>query len=252
MFIIDTPIEPTDAPTEAPVADVDIFDDAATSQFPREYVEKLRREAADYRTKYAPYRDTFEGVDPDTAEYLLDVNRLLLSPDKTGAIAELRDLLKHLDPDSAAGQAVATAIDDAAVDPDAPLTLNQWEKIQSDKASKQKSEDDVNSIYETAKSLDPSYDRDHDEYGDLSSLLFIATHKTKGDLAKAHAFRSERFNKVVEAEVEKRLSEVRDGSRKWAPATSTGDVPAEPKDEPKTFADARKRASARIDRFYAG
>lgn len=250
MSIIETAdVTPaTSAEPAAPQAEVDLFDDAAVTTFPREYVEKLRREAGDYRTKYAPFRDTFDGADEDVQEYLLGVNRMLLTPgDKTDAIAELKDLLKHLEPNSEAAEAVEAKLDE--IDEDAPLTLRQWNEIQAKKSEKEKGEADIATIYSTAKALDPSYDKDGDEYGDLASLLFIASNKTKGDLGAAHKLRADRFSAAVEAEVERRLGDIKTGARKWAPITSTGDAPIEPKDEPKTYAEARKRGDSRIARI---
>ena len=235
------------APVDAP-AEPDLFE-AGADQFPRAYVEKLRQEAADYRTKYAPYRDTFTDVDPDVQEYLLDLNKQLLT-DPAGAAAELRELLDRIDPKSAEGKAVAAAIEE--IPEDKPLTLKEWKTIQAADAKKTAAEKEVESIYDLAKKLDASYDKDTDDFGDLASLLYVASHRTKGDLEKAHALRSERFNKIVEGEVEKRLADIKSGARKWAPVSSTGSTPIEPKNEPKTFAEARKRSESRLARILQG
>lgn len=244
----DEVIEAAPAADPTTPAEPDIFDTGADS-FPRSYVEKLRSEAADYRTKYAPYRDAYEGVDVDVQEYLLDLNKQLLTDPKAAA-AELRELLSRIDPDSAEGKAVQAVVDE--IPEDKPLTLAEWKKIQKAETDKAAAEQGINSIYDTAKSLDPSYDKDKDEYGDLASLLYIATSKTGGDLEKAHALRSERFNTAVEAEVEKRLADIKSGARKWAPVTANGASPIEEKNEPKTFSDARKRAEQRIGRILQG
>jgi len=238
----------TDAPPAEPAGDVDPFDTGADS-FPRSYVEKLRNEAADYRTKYAPYRDTFGDVDPTVQEYLLDLNRTLIQ-DPKAAVAELRDLLKQLDPDSAEGQAVQATLDE--IPDDKPLTLKEFRELQAKEQAAEAEKQGIEQIKATAKSLDPSYDAATDEYGDLASLLFIASHKTGGDLQKAHELRAERFNSAVEAEVEKRIAEIKSGARKWAPVQATGTSPAEEPDTPKTFADARKRANARMERIFSG
>lgn len=241
------------APTE-PAPEADPFDTGADT-FPRSYVEKLRNEAADYRTKYAPYRDTFgDEIDPDVKDYLLDLNRLLISPDKKAAVSELRDLLKTLDPDSAEGKAVEAAIDDA-IDPDAPLTLKQWEKYEAGRAAKNKAEQDVASIYDEAKALSTpwaNYDKDGDQYGDVPSLLFVATTKFKGDLKAAHDFREQRFTSAVNAEVERRLGEIKTGASKWAPVIVSSTTPAQESESPKTFSEARKRANSRLAKILDG
>lgn len=234
------------APVEG--SEPDLYDTGADT-FPREYVEKLRGEAASYRTKYQPYRDTFGEVDESVQEYLLDLNRQLIN-DPKGAVAELRDLLKQLDPDSVEGQAVQAKLDE--IPEDKPLTIKEWKAIQDREKSAEAEKQGVQSIKDKAKSLDPSYDSASDEYGDLASLLFIATHKTNGDLDKAHALRSERFNTIVDAEVEKRLAEIKSGARKWAPVQAVGASPVIESEGPKTFADARKRANARMERLISG
>lgn len=243
----DAPV--TDAPpTGEPVAEADPFDTGADT-FPRSYVEKLRNEAADYRTKYAPYRDTFGDVAPEVQEYLLDLSKQLITDPKAAA-AELRDLLKTIDPNSAEGQAVQATLDE--IPEDKPLTLKEFRELQAKEQAIEAEKQGIEAIKTTAKGLDPSYDAASDEYGDLASLLFIATHKTDGDLQKAHELRVERFNKAVDAVVEQRLAEIKSGARKWAPVQATGASPAEEPDAPKTYAEARRRAQARAARFLSG
>lgn len=240
--------EPVVEAAPVDVSEPDLFDTGADT-FPREYVEKLRSEAASYRTKYQPYRDAFTDVDPSVQEYLLDLNRQLIQ-DPKGAVAELRDLLKQLDPDSAEGQAVQAKLDE--IPEDKPLTVKEWKAIQERERAIEAEKQGVQSIKDTAKGLDPSYDSATDEYGDLASLLFVATHKTNGDLQKAHELRSERFNAAVEAVVEQRLAEIKSGARKWAPVQAVGESPVIESEGPKTFADARKRANARMEKLISG
>lgn len=51
-------------PEEAPAPEPDMF--------PRDYVEELRREAAEWRTKYQSYNQKFDGYTDDEKEALLD------------------------------------------------------------------------------------------------------------------------------------------------------------------------------------
>ena len=248
--MLDEIVEAVAPAAPAPVVDVDPFDAGADS-FPREYVEKLRREAAEYRTSYAPYRDTFSDVDEDVKGYLLDLNKQLLT-DPTAAAEELEILLHRIrGTDPAAAEALEDKVQ-AVIDDDRPLTLKEWKSIQAKEAEDGKKKSEVDKIFQDALALDPSYNKETDDYGDMASLLYIATNKTKGDLTKAHALRAERFNSAVESEVEKRLSDIKSGARKWSPQTSIGATPIEPKDEPKDFATARKRAEARLTRLLAG
>jgi hypothetical protein len=240
----------TDAPAVETAPEVDPFDSGADS-FPRDYVEKIRHEAAEYRTKYAPYRDTFEGASPEQQTYLLDVNRLILT-DPAAAAAELRELASILGgtPDEIQEAVEQFASDEPVVaDDDKPLTLAEWKAIQAQEAAKAEREAGVQAIIAEANSLGYAHG-DADEYGDTAALLYIASHKTGGDLAKAHELRSQRFAEAVQAEVDKQIEEIRSGARKWAPVSQGGAAaPAEAADSPKTFADARKRARARQDRW---
>jgi hypothetical protein len=245
-------VETASAPAE-PVEAQDLFDAGADS-FPREYVEKLRNEAADYRTKYAPYRDTFGEAGDDVRDYLLELNGLLLSPDKAAAATELRDLLKHLDPESPEAEAVKEAIEELP-DDDTPLTMKQWKDIQLKEATETKEKEGIESIYSTARELSTdwaNYDKDTDNFGDMAALLFVATNQTKGDLSAAHALREERYNKTVEDEVERRLGEIKSGNRKWAPVISGGGSPTEEPNTPKTWEDAAKSAKRRIAAIIEG
>lgn len=240
-----TPVDQTPAP------EPDLFDDPAAQTFPREYVEKLRREAAEYRTSYAPYRDTFGSADDDVREYLLDLNRMILDPNKRdAAVEELEALLSTMSPGERK-RAEATLEGDT-VDPDKPLTLKEWEKIQAKKDADAKAAGEVEAIYSQAAGLSTdwaNYDKAGDEFGDLASLLFIATNKTKGDLQKAHELRAERFNAAVEAAVNAKLEAIRTGSEKWAPVRPAGTTVAEEPDTPKTFAEAKRRAMQREERL---
>lgn len=253
-----TPVESGDtsqpAPDQETSTEVDLFDTGADT-FPREYVEKLRKEAGDYRTKYAPYRDAFGDVSEEVQEYLLDLNRLLISPDKSAAAAELKDLLKHLEPGSPEAAKVEAAIESTEVEEDKPLTLKEWKSIQEGEKAKAAETDSVEQIYSQARELSTdwaNYDKDADEFGDMASLLFVATNKTKGDLEAAHKLRADRYEAAVSEEVDKRLNSIREGSLKWAPIVSTGTSPAEEPVTPKTWEDARKRANSRISRILEG
>jgi hypothetical protein len=59
--------------------------------FPREYVEKLRKEAARHRTNLRAYEEKFAGYNDNEKAYLLDTIATLNSDPEVGAIA-LRDI----------------------------------------------------------------------------------------------------------------------------------------------------------------
>jgi hypothetical protein len=244
------------APPAAPVADAapeaDLFDNAETTTFPREYVEKLRRENAEVRTKFAPFRDAFEGVEDDLKDYVLnDIVRPLLNDPQT-ALDELYGIVERI---HAAGgtepkwltKEIAKA---EAADPNAPLTLAQLEAREKAKADADKQAEGLRQIWaETTELGYPSAPAD-DPYGDLASLFAISTNHTKGDLKKAHAIREARLESIVKERVDAKLEEIRTGALKWPAVSTTGTSPAEEKQEPKTFAEARQRAKARMDNIF--
>lgn len=254
--VVDAPV--ADAPVaDAPAAEVDIFDDAATQTFPREYVEKLRRENAEVRTKYAPFRDTFSDVEEDLRDYVLnDIVRPLLT-DPASALDELYGIVERIhNSNQTVPKWLEKQIEKAeeAVDEDKPLTVAEWKAIQAKeeaaKAEETKRTEGLKAIMDATTALGyPSTPAD-DPYGDLASLFAISTNHTKGDLQKAHELRVNRFNEAVEAAVTAKLEEIKTGAIKWPAVSSTGTSPAEEKQEPKTFSEARKRANSRLDRFF--
>lgn len=255
----DAPV--TDAPISAPApqegappaAEADPFENAATETFPRAYVEKLRNEAAKYRTDYAPYRDTFGDADEDLRDYVLnDIVKPLLT-DPASALDELYGIVERIhDANKTVPKWLEKQITQAedAVDPDAPLTLKQWEGIQAKKAADEAQANGLKEIMSATTALGYPANAKDDPNGDLASLFAISTNHTKGDLQKAHEIRVNRFNEAVEAALEVRLQEIKDGARKWPAVSTTGSSPAEAKDEPKTFAEARKRAGLRLDKYF--
>lgn len=252
----DAPVaEPVVAPEAAPAAapEADPFENAATETFPRSYVEKLRNEAAEYRTKYAPFRDAFGEVDEDLRDYVLnDIISPLLSDSPAAALDELYGVVERI---HNANKTVPkwlekqiAAVEDE-IDPDAPLTLKQWESIQAKKAEEEATQTGLREIMTATTALGYPANPKDDKFGDLASLFAISTNHTKGDLQKAHEIRQARFNEAVEQALEERLQAIKTGAVKWPAVSTSGSSPAEAKDEPKTFAEARKRANARMDKW---
>jgi len=247
--VVDAPV--TDAPPAAPEADA--FDNEATTTFPREYVEKLRRENAEARTKYTPYRDVFDGVDEDLRDYVLnDIVKPLLT-DPASALDELYEVVERIHNANKTvpkwlAKEIAKAED--AIDPNAPLTLSQLEAREAKRAEEQKQAEGMRAIMSEVSELGYPTDPKDDPTGTLASLFAISTNHTRGDLKKAHEIREAAIDKIVEERLTAKLEEIRTGALKWPAVSTTGSSPAEEKDEPKTWADARKRAKARMAREF--
>jgi hypothetical protein len=90
-YVAETTIapEPT-APEPAPTAEVD---DDNRDTFDRPYVEKLRQEAAQYRTRARQYEEAFDGYDDETRQAFLDFARLQYAAANgdEAAIAQLQE-----------------------------------------------------------------------------------------------------------------------------------------------------------------
>lgn len=230
-----------------PTGDPDPFETGA-DRFDRSYVEKLRNEAADYRTKYAPYRDLYGDLDEDIREYVLELNRSLLSPDKSRFVEEVKGLLAAIEggDEPAPATTPPAAADD---DLDRPLTRRELEQLRAQEEQAKREQAEMQRIHDELNSLG-YVPADKDEYGDTAAVIAMAVNRYGGDLNKAHAARAERFQKAVDEAVAARLDAIRSGAEPYPPqSTATGASPAgEPDAIPEgddIFAWARKRANSR-------
>lgn len=260
--------EPTgDAAGAAEAAAVEDFLDSldlSAESFPREYVEKIRNEAASYRTKYAPYRDIFGEVPDEVREYILnDVVAPLVSATPGTALDELYDLVERIhsidntkprwaQQAEAVGAAEPTTVAPTKPpvdDENTPLTKAEWKRIQAEEAQAERERNAVEEILAGAESL--GYHRTGELGDDMASLLYLSTHVTKGDINKAHEIRLQRFNEAVEAAVEARIADLRSGASKWPPVSTSGQsaIP-EGAASPKTFAEAAARAKKRLEAAF--
>jgi hypothetical protein len=233
--------------TDLPSTEPDPFESGA-DRFERSYVEKLRNEAADYRTKYAPYRDLYGDLDEDIREYVLDLNRSLLSPDKSRFVEEVKGLLAAIE--GTAGDAPEPAAPSAGDDDlDRPLTRRELQQLKEQEAQAERERAEMQRIHDELGALG-YVPADKDEYGDTAAVIAMAVNRYAGDLSKAHAARAERFQKAVDEAVAARLEAIRSGAEPYPPqSTATGSSPAgEPDAVPEgddIFAWARKRANSR-------
>lgn len=210
----------TAAPAAAP--EVDPFDDTATDQFSRDYVEKLRQENAKHRTTAKAYTDAFEPFDETSREVLLDLARTIASDPIAGA-ARMKEL-------AAALEGTVPAPPEPDPNADKPMTRAEYDKIEKEKADKAADAADQAKISAEVEGLGYTLGtREH------FTLLWEASHNHKGDLDAAH--------KALEAERQGHIDTFLEQKRKDAEGTPTagsgGSAPAN--DSPiKTLADARR------------
>lgn len=168
----------TTPPAEAPV--VDPFDNAETTTFSRDYVHKLREEAAGHRTSAKAakeaaerYSNAFGGWDESDADVLLDVLTLAAKDPKEGskAMAEIAKLL--------AGDTEETPV---APKGDAPaLTQADVERVLNEREQKIRLETAVQDVEKEAVAL--GYEPGTADY---FKLLWLTKEKHKFDMKAAH------------------------------------------------------------------
>lgn len=165
------------------------------------YVEELRQEAAKYRTKFAPYRDAFDGYDDRETSFLLSLVTQLKAPDPSQAAKVMRDMAYDMLGESWAEDAPWAEADIPAEEPetegddmtDAPtteagaITPEEFQRILDERDARAKQEQEqaeleklVEQVKAEAQAL--GYEPESSDY---FLLVNTAMHKTDGDLSKA-------------------------------------------------------------------
>lgn len=172
--------------------------------FPREYVEKLRRESASYRERAKKYNDVFEGYEPEAVDEWLSLATSLKSDPKAAAerFAELAEAIRgqFADPDGAAADAAVAdaglAPAEAAADAEKPLTRAEVDAILAERDRKAELDRRVAQIEIDARSL--GYEPRTEGYDEL---LYIASTLPSGSIQEAHAKVQARKQAVIDAYV---------------------------------------------------
>ena len=166
------------------------------------YVEELRQEAAKYRTKFAPYRDAFDGYDEREVSFLLTLVEQLKAPDPSQAAKVMRDMAYDMLGESWAEDAPWAEAEIPAEEPeeeetedmtDAPttepgaITPEEFQRILDERDARAKQEQEqaeleklVEQVKAEAQAL--GYEPESSDY---FLLVNTAMHKTDGDLSKA-------------------------------------------------------------------
>lgn len=247
-------------PPAEPVADApsQLDDDLPEGEdtFPREYVEKLRAEAAKHRTRARDIESSFDGYSPAEKTRFLELASQL-STDPEGAYTEFAAvtdrLAKQLGKEKVQVSENPPAPNLAAVpdlEPGAALSASDIEQIVADRIDAERAataeQDQVAKTFAEAEALDPSYSDPA-----AKAHLFAVAQTNGTDLAGAHEIITGKLNDVIEAAIEDYRAGLRTG-KTHAPRLPTGDPSAgtEAKGPPKTLAEARASMEERLRATY--
>lgn len=223
------PPDGTGSGTVPPAGDADPFDNAETQQFPREYVEKLRKEAGDRRTAVKPFEEAFDGYDQEEVDVLLGLVRTLSSDPKTAA-AQMAAIVENI---NEAYKEEADANGDQAPP---PVTAKDVEKMLADRDQQAKLDAVTAEIESTAKEL--GYEQGTEDY---IQLLWLANNKTDFDLREAHKLIEGKRQAVIDKYLEDKQAEADGSLRRGPDGSPAGDA------KPVTdFTGARAQLEARL------
>jgi hypothetical protein len=242
------------SPAEAPAAPEDNWA-TRTPEDMREEIEKLRRESATKRVRYAPYEKAFDGMNPNDAREIIELAQAVKTWDeatikgKVGAWAAQFGLTA-----AEAKEVVAEATDDG----DEPLTkaglaeaLKNFQRdqqaAQAAQATERQKRERADEIRQHVKSLgyDPEKDRRaHSALYGIAHDLMEASHNTldaKVALDQAHEALDGWRTQVID---EYRSSKTRDAGRVSTPS-GVGGTPTKD-NTPTNLDEATARAKSRV------
>lgn len=202
------PVEPVEQNAAEAVSSSESAEESADS-FPREYVEKLRKESASYRERAKKFETTFEGLDENDREtflWLVDQYK----GDAKAAGKEMLRLAQTLVGDEAEGES-------APAEPQY-MTKADYERIRAEEATNAR----VAKIEADAQAL--GYKMESTEY---MTLLLTANREAGGDIHKAHEMIKAREESIAKSAIEKFLAD-KQASAEGSPAVppSGGGVPS--------------------------
>lgn len=239
---------PVDSPSvDAPASDTPPAGDSGGSSsedvFDREYVERLRQEAAEHRVKAREFGEVaerykfFDDVPDEAREILLDLNRALVE-DPTGSGArEMARLLRQLSGDD---------FDSLIEEVKTPQYLTreearkEAEKVAEERERARIAAEAEQSLWKRVSDL--GYERNS---ADAGLLLWYANVKHDGDLDAAHKSVQEHNQAVIDAYV----ASQREKNGKFPPVSGAivdGPKP-DAEDGPKSVSEASDRFRAWLD-----
>lgn len=220
----ETPAAPVEA---APVADTTTPEATPNDDvFPREYVEKLRKENSTYRTRAKEFDDVFDGLDAEDKDWFLKT--ISTYKDQPLAAAQLMNQV---------GNELLRRANDESDNPEY-VTPEQMQSFFDAQRAKVEEEAAVAAIEAQAKEL--GYAVDSWQY---KALLGVAMSDPDSDVQKAHETLQEWRNSAVPEYIAAKAADAQ--SVPTAPAAGT--VPSGEQPAPKTFEQARAAARERLN-----
>lgn len=214
--------------------DIDADLPEGIQQFDRPYVEKVRAEAANRRVALKPYEDVFGGASEPERDALLHLNQTLLSDPEAG-VKMMLQLSRDIAGDS---------FDSLLTAEPAPLTQEDVDRMfterQQAQQAQQAQQDAEAAVF--SKITELGYEKDTPE---AANLVWRSYHQHGGDMDAAHAAVQADKQKVIDEYLAEKAKTnggyppVAQGGGGGGPADGSGGPP-------KTLADARASAEARI------
>lgn len=227
------PVETTETSDVAPVdatPPADPFETGADT-FDRSYVERLRSESANYRTKAKPYEEAFGGYTDEDRAVWFEAAKLLADDPRAGG--------EYL-------RSVADAVLQQFAEPEPPAPTPEDERPVTMAELRSMREADIAAAAEAANVSRIESEARELGYTDLTSrsyrlLLMTAADLPSGDLKEAHDLIEADKLRDREAWIRSKAADA-DGP---TPPAGSGFAPSG-EIEIKTFQDARKALEARI------
>jgi hypothetical protein len=219
-----TPIQPTETSPDPEPEPSSSPDTAATDTFSREYVQDLRKEAAEWRTKYQSarqYEELFDGFESD---------------DQRAAVQQLVELARTGDEDAVKQVAEVFGLEVPDSQPDF-MTRSDFESEWESRMSKVEEDRAIEDVYSQAEGL--GYKRDSE---DMVRLLYRVNQMDEPDIKAAHEQLTGERQKIIDDYLESKRQDARDTPR---PTPEGGSAP-NTKTPPKTLEEARRAALARF------
>lgn len=229
--------------TQAPPATPEPTDGGGEDTFPRSYVEELRQEAADYRTRAKNYEQAFSGMTEQEQRTFLNLAQDI-TQDPAAALETLRKVQENLAQQYEPEDAAPTSPDQTTNGQAQMLTPEQIEAMvearfaERDNEAKQRGR--VQEVFDEALAINPSYKPGSDS---LVQLLHVAQTDPAagGTLQGAHMVLMGKLEELRQWAIDDYRSSLGERStrRPVQGGTPTTGSPAEP---PKDLAEASKRA----------
>lgn len=242
-----TPQPEPEPPAQTPAEGGDPFDDESVQTFDRAYVEKLRREAAQNRTRAKSaerFEAAFEGYSDEEVGVLLDLTAGLANPDRrVEAATQLQRIGQAVLAEGGTRQDAEEAMQAAAAGQpeEQVLTVAEYERLRAEEARDREAAIAVEKI--ESEALELGYAPENPDTP-LFWHFAVSSKDHPGDLQEAH----KAVQAYRQAIIDGYIAEARSKNSRFPALATTGATPAsgESAEAPKDFKSAREAVEARV------